>query len=147
MNAISAIPIFGLTTASEDYEVADNTGEKTTTWQWIKSHHGIRKIKKKASTQELGKYMLQVDRDIKEEVEEFLDWLFAQIPELNGQPASFTRPQRGGNAFKKKRSMSISNYLEKLEQRVNSDLSMYDEESLASTPPPPQTRRPTISYA
>jgi hypothetical protein len=102
MNAISAIPIFGLTTAAADYKVADNTGEKTTTWQWIKSHHGIRKIEKTASTQELGKYMLQVDRDIKEEVEAFLYGLFAQIPELDGQPASFTRPQRGGNAFKKK---------------------------------------------
>jgi hypothetical protein len=91
--------------------------------------------------------MLQVDRENKEEVEEYLDELFAQIPELDGQPASFTQPQRGGNAFKKKnRTTSITNYLDKLEQRVNLDLSMYDEESLSSSPPP-RVRRPTISYA
>jgi hypothetical protein len=90
--------------------------------------------------------MLQVEREDKEEIEEFLDGLFAQIPELDGQPASFTRPQQGGNAFKKNRTTSISNYLNKLEQRVNLDLSMYNEESISSTPPP-RIRRPTISYA
>jgi hypothetical protein len=41
---------------------------------------------------------------------------------------------------------SISNYLDKLQEQVNMDLSMYDEESLASTPPP-RKRRPTILYA
>jgi hypothetical protein len=40
--------------------------------------------------------MLQVDRELKEEIEEYLDGLFEQIPELEGQPASFVRPQRGG---------------------------------------------------
>jgi hypothetical protein len=146
MNAISAIPIFGLTSAAADYEVADNTGGKATTWKWIKSHPGIRKIKKTASSKALGKYMLQVEREDKEEIEDFLDGLFAQIPELEGQPASFTRPQSGGNAFKKNRTISISNYLDKLEQRVNLDLSMYDEESISSTPPP-RIQLPTISYA
>jgi hypothetical protein len=46
--------------------------------------------------------MLEVNRDMKEEVEDYLDELFDNIPELDGQPASFNRPQRGGNAFKKK---------------------------------------------
>jgi hypothetical protein len=45
--------------------------------------------------------MLQVERDSKEEVEQYLDDLFSEIPELEGQPASFKPPQRGGNAFKK----------------------------------------------
>jgi hypothetical protein len=147
MSFISAIPVFGLTPAASKYEVISKSGEKATTWQWMLHHHGIRKIEKTASSTELGKYMLQVDRENKEEVEEYLDELFAQIPELDGQPASFTQPQRGGNAFKKKnRTTSITNYLDKLEQRVNLDLSMYDEESLSSSPPP-RVRRPTISYA
>jgi hypothetical protein len=33
--------------------------------------------------------MLQVNQDMKEEVEEYLDKLFDNIPELEGQPASF----------------------------------------------------------
>jgi Tfp pilus assembly protein PilP len=146
MNSISAIPIFGLTTAAADYEVTGNSGTTKTVWEWIKHNDGIRKIEKTASSQELGKYMLQVERDSKEEVENYLDNLFDQIPELEGQPASFKKPQRGGNAFKKNRTINITNYLDKLEERVNLDLSMYDEESLSSTPPP-RTRRPTISYA
>jgi hypothetical protein len=146
MNSISAIPIFGLTTAAAEYEVTGNSGTTKTVWEWIKHNDGIRKIEKTASSQELGKYMLQVERDAKEEVERYLDNLFAQIPELDGQPASFKKPQRGGNAFKKNRTINITNYLDKLKERVNLDLSMYDEESLSSTPPP-RTRRPMISYA
>jgi hypothetical protein len=119
MSYISAIPVFGLTPAASNYEVTDTSGEKATTWQWIKCHHGVLKIEKTASSNALGKYMLQVDRELKEEVEDYLDGLFAQIPELEGQPASFVRPQRGGNAFKKNRTTSISTYLDKLEQRVN----------------------------
>jgi hypothetical protein len=88
MNAISAIPVFGLTATAADYKVADNTGAQAMTWQWIKRHN-IRKIEKKASSQELGKYMLQVKREDKEEVSDFLDGLFSQIPELEGQPANF----------------------------------------------------------
>jgi hypothetical protein len=42
------------------------------------------------SSSELGKYMLQVDHEFKEEVEVYLDDLFHQIPELEGHPASFT---------------------------------------------------------
>jgi hypothetical protein len=98
MNAISAIPVFGLTATAADYKVADNTGAQAMTWQWIKRHNSIRKIEKKASSQELGKYMLQVKREDKEEVRDFLDGLFSQIPELEGQPANFHRPQRGSNA-------------------------------------------------
>jgi translation elongation factor P/translation initiation factor 5A len=146
MNSISAIPIFGMTPSAANYEVAGKSGEVKTVWEWIAYNEDIRKVDKTASSQELGKYMLQVNRDMKEEVEEYLDELFDNIPELDGQPASFRRPQRGGNAFKKKRVTSISNYLDKLEERVNLDLSMYDEESLASTPPP-RMRRPTITYA
>jgi hypothetical protein len=146
MNGISAIPIFGLTATAAEYEVADNSGAIATTWQWIRRHPGIRKIEKTASSQELGKYMLQVEREDKEEIEDYLDGLFSNIPELEGQPANFHRPQRGGNAFKKNRTTDISKYLDKLEQRVNLDLSMYDEESISTTPPP-RIRRPTISYA
>jgi hypothetical protein len=146
MNTISAIPIFGLTPAAADFEVTGNSGATKTTWEWIKHNDDVRKIEKTASSQELGKYMLQVYRDSREEVEQYLDDLFSQLPELDGQPASFKRPQRGGNAFKKNRTSSIANYLDKLEERVNLDLSMYDEESLSSTPPP-RMRRPTISYA
>jgi hypothetical protein len=146
MSYISAIPIFGLTPAASNFEVKDNSGAIATTWQWIQCHHGVRKIEKTASTNALGKYMLQVDRELKEEIEEYLDGLFEQIPELEGQPASFVRPQRGGNAFKKNRTTNISTYLDKLEQRVKSDLSMYDEESLSSSPPS-RVRRPNISYA
>jgi uncharacterized protein YacL (UPF0231 family) len=138
--------VFGLTPTASNYEVTDTSGEKATTWQWIKCHHGVQKIEKTASSNALGKYMLQVNRELKEEVKDYLDGLFAQIPELEGQPASFVRPQRGGNAFKKNRTTNISTYLDKLEQRVNSDLSMYDEESLSSSPPS-RVRRPTISYA
>jgi hypothetical protein len=146
MNSISAIPIFGLTPTAAIYEVTGNSGEKKSVWEWLEYNEDIRKVEKTASSQELGKFMLQVNRDMKDEVEEYLDELFEQIPELDGQPASFKRPQRGGNAFQKQRRTSISNYLDKLEERVNLDLSMYDEESLASTPPP-RKKRPTILYA
>jgi Tfp pilus assembly protein PilP len=146
MNAISAIPIFGLTPTAANQEVTGKSGKKKTVWEWMIFNEDIRKIDKTASSQELGKYMLHVNREMKEEVEDYLDALFEQVPELDGQPASFLRPQRGGNAFKKNRVTNISNHLNKLEERVNLDLSMYNEESIASTPPP-KMRRPTISYA
>jgi hypothetical protein len=104
MNAISAIPIFGLTPTAANHEVAGKSGEVKTVWEWILFNEDIQKVNTTASSQELGKYMLQVNRDMKEEVEEYLDELFDNIPELDGQPASFKRPQRGGNAFKKKKN-------------------------------------------
>jgi hypothetical protein len=72
MNSISAIPIFGLTTAAADYEVTGNSGTTKTVWEWIKNNNDIQKIEKTASSQELGKYMLQVERDSQEEVERYL---------------------------------------------------------------------------
>jgi hypothetical protein len=65
MNFISAIPVFGLTAAAADYEVTGNSGETKTVWEWIKHNDDIRKIEKTASSQELGKYMLQVKRESK----------------------------------------------------------------------------------
>jgi hypothetical protein len=74
--------------------------------------------------------MLLVDRDERETIEEFLDGLFKQIPEDKFPLGSFRRPQRGGNAFWKRHVKNINNYLNKLKERVNADLSMYDDDDL-----------------
>jgi hypothetical protein len=85
--------------------------------------------------------MLIVDRDSKDEVEDFLDGLFAQIPE-NNRIAQFKKPQRGGNSFQTQCINNINNSLNKVEERVNADLLMYDNDERSATPP---TRRLTIS--
>jgi hypothetical protein len=89
--------------------------------------------------------MLIVDREEKEAVEDFLDNLFDKFPD-NFQPGQFQKPQCGGNNSQKQRINDINNYLNKLEERVQTDLLMYDEESLSTTPPS-RPRRMTISYA
>jgi hypothetical protein len=73
--------------------------------------------------------MLIVKRVHKDDVEDFLENLFDQIPE-NFQTGQFKKPQRGGNSFMKKRVSNMNNYLNKLEERVHADLLMYDEESI-----------------
>jgi hypothetical protein len=58
----------------------------------------IRKIEKTASSAEIGKYLIIVERYMKEKAEDYIDDVFALIPELEDQPANFKKPQR---AFKK----------------------------------------------
>jgi hypothetical protein len=105
----------------------------------------VLKIEKTASSKVLGKSMLIVERDNKEEVEDFMENLFDQFPE-NFQSGQFKKPQRGGNSFQKNRASNISNYLNKLEEQVNADLLMYDEESISMIPPQ-RPRKITLSYA
>jgi hypothetical protein len=145
MNLTSAIPIFGLTRDALDFEIKNSSGQPIAVRHWITQHPDINKVEKTASSKDLGKFMLLVERDSKNEVEDFLDNLFEQFPE-NFQTGQFTRPQRGGNAFQKRRVNNINNYLNKLEEKVQSELQMYDEDSL-STSPPTRPRRMTISYA
>jgi hypothetical protein len=145
MHDVSAIPIFGLTPAAAEFPVMTATGTPETVNRWIQNHPNVLKMEKTASSKDLGKYMLIVERDSKEEVDEFLENLFDQMPD-NFQPGQFQKPQRGGNAFKTKRISNIKNYLDKLEEQVQTDLLMYDEESISTTPPS-RPRRMTISYA
>jgi hypothetical protein len=145
MKAVSAIPIFGMTPAAADFTIMNAEGQTETTNNWILHHPSILKVEKTASSTELGKFMLIVDRDDKEIVEDFLENLFDQFPE-NFQTGQFQKPQRGGNNSQNRRISNINNYLNKLEERVQTDLLMYDEESLSSTPPT-RPRRMTISYA
>jgi chemotaxis protein histidine kinase CheA len=90
---------------------------------------------------------LLVDREFKEEVEEFLDTVFERMPEMENQPEHFTKPQRGGKPQKKNRAENISNFLKKLEESVVIDQMLTDEDSEYSVSPPTRSRRPTISYA
>jgi hypothetical protein len=145
MNSVSAIPLFGITHKALDYIVTDNNGQSNSVRNWIHEHPHIHSVERTASTSDLGKFMLVVDREEKEEIEEFLDGLLEQIPEglAIGQ---FTKPQRGGNSFQKRRINNINNYLNKLEERVNADLLMYDDDSLPTTPPSHPCRM-SISYA
>jgi hypothetical protein len=79
--------------------------------------------------------MILADRDCKEDIEEYVDNLFAQLPELENQPGGFSKPQRGGNKYRKNRVENIKNYLDKLEERLQDDISMYDDKSEISSPP------------
>jgi hypothetical protein len=79
-------------------------------------------------------------------VEEYVDALLSQIPELENKPAGFNKPQRGGNKYHQNRVEKIKNYLDKLEGKINDDISMYDDDSEISSPPF-RRRRPNISYA
>jgi hypothetical protein len=101
-----------------------------------------------ASSKELGKYILAVDREQKEEVEAYVDDIFDRIPECENHLVPFKKPQRGGNPNKNNNASSIKNYLDRLEQRVQDELSMYDEDDLSTSPPQRQRqRRMTITYA
>jgi hypothetical protein len=65
---------------------------------------------------------------------------------MKNYPANFTKPQRGGNAFKKVRINKISNYLDKLEKSVSDSAMMCIDDDEATTPPQ-RPKRFTISYA
>jgi hypothetical protein len=83
---------------------------------------------------------------MKEQAEDYVDSVFELLPELEGQPANFKKPQRGGNAFKKVRLNNISNFLNKLEQDIDDKNLMYADDD-EDTTPPPRPKRFTISYA
>jgi hypothetical protein len=147
MNSTSAIPLFGYTINAQEFEVEHNGMEQQVA-SIIWEHPHILAIESTASSNTLGKFMVLVDREMKDDVEEFLDSVFEKMPDLEGQPENFRKPQRGGNAFKKDRMHNISNYLQKLEDQMKHDTLMGgDDDSEYSTTPPVRTRRPTISYA
>jgi hypothetical protein len=100
MNLVSAIPLFGITHDVLDYLVTDNNGKSNLVRDWIHERPHIHSVERTASTKDLGKFMLVVDREEKDKIEEFLDGLLEQIPE---GPAigQFKKPQRGGNSFQK----------------------------------------------
>jgi hypothetical protein len=145
MNSVSAIPLFGITHEALDFTITDNSGQSNSVRNWIHEHPLIHSVERTALTKDLGKFMLVVDREEKEEIKEFLDGLLEQIPEGQGI-GQFKKPQQGGNSFHKRRVNNINNYLNKLEERVNADLLMYDNDSMHTTPPT-RPRRMTISYA
>jgi hypothetical protein len=91
--------------------------------------------------------MVLADRDSKDEVEEYIDTILDQVPEMEDQPENLNRPQRGGNAFRKNQINNIPNYLKKLEESVSIDQMLTDDDSEYSASPPIRSRRPTISYA
>jgi hypothetical protein len=148
MNTTSAIPLFGYTETVRETEVEYN-GMEQLVRSLIWDHPNILAIEPTASSIKLGKYMVLVDRECKEDVEDFIDEIFNKIPELEGQPEHFKKPQRGGNSFRKNRVDRISHYLKKLEDQLNHDKMMSggDDDSEYSTTPPARSRRPTISYA
>jgi hypothetical protein len=146
MNMVSAIPLFGLSPEALEFEMVDKNGEKKSIREWIFAHDNILHMLTTASSKDLGKYMLMVDREFKDDAEEYIDNLFDHMPECENHSVPFKKPQRGGNAHNRQSSRNIKNYLDKLEQRVKDDLSMYEEDDL-STSPPARPRRLTISYA
>jgi hypothetical protein len=136
-----------MTQAVLEYKIIDKQGNKGTVSDWIYDHSNVLSMETTASSKDLGKYMLVVDRECKDIVEDYIDELLRQIPELEETPSTpFNRPQRGGNKYKNRES-NIKNYLNKLEEKVNEELSYYDEEDLSTSPPPTRPRRMTISYA
>jgi hypothetical protein len=147
MTTTSAIPLFGFTENAREHEIEHN-GMEQRVGSIIWDHPNIMAIEPTASSNNLGKYMVLVDRECKEDVEDFIDEIFNKMPELEGQPENFRKPQRGGNAFRKNRVDNISHYLKKLEDQMSFDQMMGGEDDSAnSTTPPTRPRRPTISYA
>lgn len=115
------------------------------------SHLNVIKLEKTASSAELGKYLLIMDRYEKEEIEIFVDELFDQVINITDKVASFERPQRGGNAQKPKHINIASNYFAKLDEELNEDMDLLifddSDNEEASQSPPARQRRFTISYA
>jgi hypothetical protein len=146
LNATTAIPLFGYTQQAKEYTL-DHNGTQQSIQNLIRNHPNILAVEPTASSANLGKYMVLADRDSKDEVEEYIDAILGQVPEMENQPENFKRPQRGGNAFKKNRINSIPNYLKKLEESVSIDQMLTDDDSDYSASPPIRSRRPTISYA
>jgi hypothetical protein len=146
MLSCSVIPIFGYTENAAAAIVIDNDGKEMTLSTAIMSHPNIRRIEKTASSLEVGKYLVIVDRHMKESVEDFLDEVFSRTPELENQPLNFAKPQRGGNAFRKARVNNINNFLNKLEEKIENENYMYIDDD-EDTTPPPRPKKFTISYA
>jgi hypothetical protein len=146
MTVVSAIPIFGYTQKAKETEI-EHEGTMQMVQAIIWNHPSINAIEPTASSATLGKYILLVDREFKDDVEDFVDLVFDKMPELTEQPENFKKPQRGGNAFKKNRINNISNYLKTLEESVAIDQMLTDDDSEYSASPPIRRRRPTISYA
>jgi hypothetical protein len=70
---------------------------------------------------------------MKEQAKDYVNSVFDLLPELDGQPENFWKPQRGGNAFKKVRINNINNFLNKLEKTIDDENLMYaddDEEEI-----------------
>jgi hypothetical protein len=101
MSSSSVIPVFGLTEKASNTIIKDQNGKQLTVTEAILAHPNIRKIEKTASSAELGKFLFIIDRYMKEQAEEYVDSVLELVPELENHPASFKKPQRGGNAFKK----------------------------------------------
>jgi hypothetical protein len=148
MNSTSAIPLFGYTEKVQETEVEQN-GMEQLVRSLIWDHPNILAIEPTASSTTLGKYMVLVDRECKEDVEDFIDEILLKVPELEGQPEHIKKPQRGGNSYRKNQVDSISHYLKKLEDQINHETLMSggEDDSEYSTTLPVQSRRPTISYA
>jgi hypothetical protein len=147
MNMVSAIPLlFGLSPEALEFKMTNSEGKTKSIQEWIFGHSNILHMLTTASSKDLGKYMLMVDREFKDDVEEYIDNLFDNMPECENHSVPFKKPQRGGNAYKRQSANNIKNYLDKLEQRVKNDLSMYEEDDLSESPPPRPCRL-TISYA
>jgi hypothetical protein len=81
MNVTSAIPVFGFTQQVQDFELEHN-GMEQMVHAIIWNHPNVLAIEPTASTTTLGKYILLVDRESKDEVEEFIDNVFERIPEM-----------------------------------------------------------------
>jgi hypothetical protein len=145
MASVSVIPIFGYTQNAMN-QLVKNGNDESTLHSAIRSHPNILKIEQTASTITLGKYLVIFERYMRDDVELYMDELFEQIPDLPEQPMNFTKPQRGGNAFKKARVNNISTFLSRLEQKIDDEHISYADDDEASTPPP-RPRRFTISYA
>jgi DNA-directed RNA polymerase subunit F len=146
MSSSSVIPVFGLTENASNTIVEDQNGKQLTVSEAILAHPNIRKIEKTASSAELGKFLLIIDRYMKDQIENYVDSVFELVPELENQPASFKKPQRGGNAFRKARINNINNFLTKLEQDIDGENLMYADDD-EDTTPPPRPKRFTVSYA
>jgi hypothetical protein len=146
MSSSSVIPVFGLTENASNTIIEDQNGKQLTVSEAILAHPNIRKIEKTASSAELGKFLLIIDQYMKDQVENYVDSVFELIPELENQPASFMKPQRGGNAFRKARINNINNFLTKLEQEIDGENLMYADNN-EDTTPPPRPKRFTVSYA
>lgn len=148
MKCSLAIPIFGFTNNEQNQMVLiDEDGITTMLIEAIKSHIGVYKIVPTASSNEIGKFLIITHREDKESVEDYVNALFQQIPELPNQPMNFKKTQHGGNAFKQERVKKISTYLTKLEQTVNDELGDIMDDESSHSPPKNKNRRFTISYA
>jgi hypothetical protein len=100
MNATSAVPLFGLSPEALEYEVTDSNGDSWSVRAWLFDHINVMGLETTASSKDLGKYILVVDREQKEEVEAYVDELFNRIPECENHSVPFKKPQRGGNPNK-----------------------------------------------